>query len=96
MSKGDYFGEVAFLFDTKRTSTIKAKLYATVGRLNWHIMEEMLRDNPDFKKHLLNEVVDTYDDDLKLFMITALRRVDYLKKASKEVLCSLAYSCRPC
>ena len=80
LSKGDYFGEVAFLFDTKRTSTIKAKLYATVGRIKSNKFEELMRENKDFKKHLLDQVVDTYDDDLKLFMMTALRRVDYLKK----------------
>ena len=58
-------------------------------------MEDMLRDNPDFKKHLMTGAVKSYDDDLKLFMISALRRVDYLQKVGNEVLTSLAYSMSP-
>jgi len=75
---GDYFGEVAFLFKVRRTSTIKAKLYATLGCIDATNMTEMLRDFPDFKNHLKNDIVKIYDDDLKLFLVASLRKIDYL------------------
>ena len=52
LESGDYFGEVAFMYNCKRTSTIKAKLYATLGGIDHITMNEMLRDFPDFKRHL--------------------------------------------
>ena len=66
---GDYFGEVSFLFNCRRTSTIKSKLYATLGCINDRVMLDLLRDFPEFKAHLKNDVVKLYDDDLKLFLV---------------------------
>ena len=40
-----------------------------------------------------NEIVRVYDDDLKLFLMHALRRVDYLSDLKDEILCQLAYLC---
>jgi len=90
---GDYFGEVAFMYKCKRTSTVKAKLYATLGCINHEIMTEMLRDFPDFKNHLKNDIVKIYDDDLKLFLTNALRKIDYLANVPDEILVQLAYVC---
>lgn len=90
---GDYFGEVSFLFHCARTSTIKAKLYATVGALNHEIMNGLLNDYPTFKTHLKNDVVKVYDDDLKLFLMAALRRIDYLSDVKEEIIVQLAYLC---
>ena len=50
LSSGDYFGEVAFLYDCKRTATVKAKLYATVGTVSHEVFAEVLREFPDFKQ----------------------------------------------
>ena len=93
---GDYFGEVAFLFKVKRTSTIKAKLYATLGCIDSTNMTEMLRDFPDFKNHLKSDIVKIYDDDLKLFLTATLRKIDYLSdhdKVPDEIIVQLAYAC---
>lgn len=56
-------------------------------------MTETLRDFPDFKNHLKTDIVKIYDDDLKLFLVATLRKVDYLEKASEEILVQLAYIC---
>jgi len=56
-------------------------------------MTEMLRDFVDFKQHLKNEVVKIYDDDLKLFLISCLKKIDYLAEVPQEILCQIAYSC---
>jgi CRP-like cAMP-binding protein len=57
-------------------------------------MKEIIRDFPNFTKHLKNDIVKLYDDDLKLFLIASLRKVDYMKNAGQEVLTNLAYVCR--
>ena len=53
----------------------------------------LLRDYPLFKRHLKNDVVKIYDDDLKIFLTTSLRKIDYLKDVSDEILVELAYNC---
>lgn len=53
----------------------------------------MLRDYPDFRKQLKNDVVKIYDDDLKIFLVTQLRKIDYLKDVDQEILVELAYNC---
>jgi len=89
---GDYFGEVSFLYNCRRTATIKAKQYGTLGQINHDVMNELLREFPDFKKHLQRDVVKLFNDDLKLFLLNALKRVDYLASVSDEILTELAYS----
>mmetsp|Transcript_22438 Transcript_22438/g.27635 ORF Transcript_22438/g.27635 Transcript_22438/m.27635 type:complete len:471 (+) Transcript_22438:1479-2891(+) len=93
LGPGEYFGEVAFLFDCGRTSTIKAKLYSTLGTLNHEQTNSLLTGYPIFKNHLKNDVVRVYDDDLKLFLMHALRRVDYLANVKDEIIVQLAYMC---
>ena len=90
---GDYFGEVSFIFNCRRTSTIKAKLYATLGCIDHLTMLDLLRDFSEFKSLLKSDVVRLYDDDLKLFLVAALRKIDYIQDANEEVLTTLAYNC---
>ena len=90
---GDYFGEVSFLYNCRRTSTVKAEVYATLGQIDHNVMNEMLRDYKFFKDHLLNDVIKIYDDDLKLFLVASLRKIDYLSRVSEDILVQLAYSC---
>ena len=91
---GDYFGEVSFLYKCRRTATVKAKLYATLGCIGHENMNEILRDYPNFRNHLQNDIVKIYDDDLKFFLTAALRKIDYLANVKDEVLVQLAYSCK--
>jgi len=39
-------------------------------------------------------VVRYYDDDLKLFLVEALRKIDYLSELDEETLCHLAFLCK--
>ena len=69
---GEYFGEVSFIYNCQRSSTIKAKLYSTLGCIDYTIMNELMFEYPEFTRHLRNEIVQNYDDDLKLFLVKAL------------------------
>ena len=82
------------MFKCRRTSTIKAKLYATLGCVDHENFNSILRDFPDFKMHLMNDVVKIYDDDLKLFLVATLRKIDYLSLVPEEILVQLAYNCK--
>ena len=90
---GDYFGEVSFLIGCRRTATIKAKLYATLGAVDHKNFTQLLQDYPIFRNHLKNDIVKIYNDDCKLFFMHALRQVDYLADVKDEILVQIAYLC---
>ena len=58
-------------------------------------MFELMNDHPMFAEHMRSDIIKTYDDDLKLFLMNALKRVDYLKDATDDILVQLAYCCVP-
>lgn len=95
LGHGDYFGEVAFLYRCRRTSTVTSKLYSTLGCVDADTITGLIRDFPELKDHMKKEIVEIYDDDLKLFLVDALRQIDYLESASEEILVQLAYLCVP-
>ena len=66
-----------------------------MGCIDPEVVADLFHEYPQLKEHMLNEIVDNYDDDLKLFLVSALRRVDYLSKVSKEIIVNLAYVCTP-
>ena len=90
---GDFFGEVSFIYNCRRTCTIKARLYATLGCIDAPTTMDLLQEFPDFKSHMKHDIVNVYDDDLKLFLLETLQKVDYLQNVSKEILTNIAYVC---
>ena len=93
MTNGEYFGEVSFMYKCRRTSTIKAKLYSTLGCIDHTQMTSLLHEYPLFKQHMEHDIVNIYDDDIKLFLVSTLRKIDYLQRVSNEVIVNLAYLC---
>lgn len=69
-------------------------MYATLGCVDHETFNSILRDFPDFRKHLKNDIVKIYDDDLKLFLVASLRKIDYLSIVPEEILVQLAYNCK--
>ena len=53
-------------------------MYASVGCIGAHITEKLLNEFGLFKDFLKDYVTRYYDDDLKLFLVEALRKIDYL------------------
>ena len=93
LERGDYFGEIAFLYDCKRTISVKSCLYATLACIKADTMMEIFPNFPEFKRYLKRDCQIKYDDDIKLFLMKTLRKIDYLKDATPEILLSLAFSC---
>ena len=61
-------------------------MYASVGCIGAHITEKLLNEFALFKDFLKDYVTRYYDDDLKLFLVEALRKIDYLNQQTDEVL----------
>ena len=78
LNSGDYFGEAAIIYKCSRTATVKSKLYSTVGKLSANAFSDILNQVSLFEKYLKKQIVNHYDDDLKIFLIESLKRIKYL------------------
>lgn len=74
---GMLFGEVALLFGTKRTATVKSKDQCTVGALSEENFNEMLNYFPEVE-NMLKMGARQYVDGWKMYQIRAMEKVDYL------------------
>ena len=79
LGHGNYFGEVSPMFDCKRSATVMARNYGTYGELNKESMTNMMVKFPLFKVFLWENMMNIYDDDLKIFLYASLSTIDYLK-----------------
>lgn len=92
LTKGDYFGEVGIMYKASRSATVISKQYATLGILKADDFVMLLKQFPRLKSFLMDQAMLTYDDDLKLFLMEALRRVPYLSKCRDQLLSEIAFS----
>lgn len=78
LSAGQLFGEVAVLYKTKRTASVRCKGQCTVGELSMEVFGELFNNFPEIHHSLVHQS-RKYDDHWKKFQIDILERVDYLK-----------------
>lgn len=52
LTTGQFFGEIALLFSSPRTATIKAREYCDMYRLKKEIFDDILERYPDFEKQI--------------------------------------------
>ena len=81
---GDYFGEVSPMFDCKRSATVMARNFGTYGELDKDSMTNLMNQYPLVKVFMWENIINIYDDDLKLFLSTALGSISYLKDLAVE------------
>lgn len=82
---GDFFGEIAFLYNSKRSTTVKAKNYTTIGKISKEDVDFLLGEFPFFKTELIKRTI-RYDDDLKLFLESTLKTIEYLHNVPDETI----------
>lgn len=75
---GKLFGEVALLFQTKRTASVRCKDQCTLAGLNEEHFRNLMRIYPEVKKALM-QGTKRYKDHWKLFQIGVLSQVDYFE-----------------
>ena len=77
LKKGDYFGEVSLIFDLRRTASVTAQNYCTLGKLTLKTLHSILSHFPHFRNSLVQRT-HNYEDTMKMFQIQSLRKIDYL------------------
>ena len=90
MRSGDFFGEVSIIFGCKRTATVKAKQYCECSYIQSDDFLQLLANFPIVKKFLVKRATREYDDEQRLFLVTCLKQIDYLKGIPEEILTHLA------
>lgn len=82
LDSGNFFGEVSLLFGCRRTATVKSEQFSQCAELNHKDFQHLINEHKWFKKYLVNNIKMRYDDDLKIFLTTCLRKIDYFKDPS--------------
>lgn len=90
LTAGDVFGEIALLYGCRRTASVKAKQYCECAFIKNVDFMLIMANHPIYKSYLVKQVMKTYDDELRIFLVNCLKSIDYLKDIDDEVLTHLA------
>lgn len=88
---GDHFGEIAFLYNSNRSTTVTTTNYTTLGKISQNEVYNLFNDYPFFKEELIKRSI-RYDDDLKIFLESALKTIDYLHGVPEETINKIIFS----
>lgn len=90
LGSGAHFGEVALIYNTNRTATVRALNYANIAVLN---KEDFLVVCHKFPKamDLFRRAASKYHDPWKRFLKNTLRRCPYFQRVSDSVLSEVIY-----
>ena len=78
--KGDYFGEISILYQTRRTASVKCLNYCTFGQLK---CEDFNSLSPDLKNSLKRETTK-YKDSVKRLKMKLLKQIEYFDIVETE------------
>ena len=90
---GDYFGEISFLYDSKRSTSVTSTNYTTLGKIRESDVYSIFEQYPFFREELVKRTI-RYDDDLKIFLESALKTIDYLHGVPEETITKIIFSLR--
>ncbi len=88
---GTLFGEVSAIYGCKRSSSVQSIVYGSCARIHAANFNEVLDEFPEMRTHVIENQIQKYDDELKLFLVKALRQIDYLQEVDEEILIHLAF-----
>jgi CRP-like cAMP-binding protein len=90
---GDHFGEIAVLYNCPRSATVLADNYSTLAKLSTSAFKDITSRYPVYLKHLKDQVF-LYDDPIKLFLTTYLKKIHYLKKLDDNAFHEVLFAFR--
>jgi hypothetical protein len=79
LKKGGYLGEISYLFDTTTTASAQTNNYTTMGVLEKEKADELFHLFPEYRNMIETSLVDNYIDDQRLFLMSVMRRIEYLE-----------------
>lgn len=85
ITKGEFFGEIALLYDCSRTATVIAENYGTLGVLEKEYFDKLATPYPELITSLKNQV-SYYDDPITSFLRMRLTKIPYLQNAKTETI----------
>mmetsp|Transcript_3612 Transcript_3612/g.5447 ORF Transcript_3612/g.5447 Transcript_3612/m.5447 type:complete len:133 (+) Transcript_3612:323-721(+) len=88
---GDYFGEIAFIYNSKRQTSVTSTNYTTLGKIPEAEVFNLFDTYPKYKEELIKLTI-RYDDDLKIFLESALKTIDYLRDVPDETINKIIFS----
>lgn len=80
MNQGDYFGEVALIFNCKRTATIISTNYCTFAKIEKQLY---LKSQQSFLNTVKSQTIN-YIDKSKKFKIKLLKQIEYFESYDLE------------
>ena len=87
---GDFFGEISLLFGCRRSATVKSRSYCGCSFLTNKDFRQLIANHGFFKKYLIMNIMKSYHDELRVFLVTCLKEIDYFKDTKEDVLTHLA------
>lgn len=88
---GYLFGEIALLFNSKRTASVKTANYATLAKLSKELFKDMCRNFLEVRDKL-KERLKNYNDKLKLFLKFSMRQIPFMKNLSDKCIEEITYN----
>ena len=79
LGPGDLFGEVSLLYGCRRTATVQSQQYCECAFLNQEEFSNLMSSHNVFKRYLQLNIQRNYDDELRIFLVTCLKEIDYLQ-----------------
>lgn len=91
LGEGDHFGEVALIYNSRRSATVISSDYNTFARLESGRFRQVIMEFPEWEVHLKANAIKSYRDKKIQFILRMLRRVEYLANFDDGVLFDLMF-----
>jgi CRP-like cAMP-binding protein len=85
LGPGAHFGEIALIFNTKRTATVISGNYSTFAKLSQEKFRELTQYIPELSS-VIKKFIIKYDDPVKKNIIQMFKRIEFLAEGIHESL----------
>jgi len=85
---------VSILFESLASATVKALNYGLIGCIPKDKALDLFNRYPFYKSEMTKTIIRTYHDDMRCFILQALRRIDFLSsesQACEDMLFEMAF-----
>jgi CRP-like cAMP-binding protein len=86
LQEGAYFGEISLMTSLKRTATVKAKEFCTLGFLTKKVFQNAKLEYPQIWKSFKNKIQEDYQDESFKFRRNVITNVPYFKGLSDQII----------
>lgn len=83
LGPGSHFGEIALIFNTKRTATVISGNYSTFAKLSQEKFRELTQYIPELSS-VIKKFITKYDDPVKKNIIQMFKRIEFLAEGIQE------------